>query len=320
MQVRLLDLDGSLPLQRKLVSLYQPRIIRAGKWGPRIRLVCGFRRFFQFESALTRLVGHPTDQQAVVTFYGSGDFHHVSLALLRRQPRAFNLLVIDNHPDWMRGLPFLHCGTWLAHAAGLPQVRRIFHVGGDVDFDNFYCWLAPWRLLRSGKITLIPAVRSFRKGRWAGLVNPPLRPQASNAGQRVTSLETRLQELLSPYLRELSGLPLYISLDKDVMTQSKAAVNWDSGHLSLDETRIVLETFLRAAEGNLAGMDIVGDWSAVRVNGVFQRVLSTIEHPDLTVDPFGATKVNEETNLALLETIGEFATETVTGRQFAAVP
>src|SRR5205823_6657374 len=110
-----------------------------------------------------------------ITFCGSGDFHHVSLALVRRLAGPFNLLVVDNHPDWMRGIPLLHCGTWLYHAARLPQLRRVFHAGGDVDFDNYYRWLAPWPLLRADKVRVFPARRPFRRGPWARVANEPLR-------------------------------------------------------------------------------------------------------------------------------------------------
>ena len=115
-----------------------------------------------------------TPDEPTLTFYGSGDFHHVSLALVRRRRAPFNLLVLDNHPDWMRGVPFLHCGTWLYHAARLPQVRRIFHVGGDVDFDNVYRWLAPWPLLHAGKIVTLKNLE-FRLG---DLERPPIDPRS----------------------------------------------------------------------------------------------------------------------------------------------
>ena len=86
--------------------------------------------------------------------------------LLARQASPCNLAVIDNHPDWMRGVPFLHCGTWVHHAARLSHVRRIIHIGGDVDFDNLYRFMAPWPALHRGKITVIPARRSFGRGQW----------------------------------------------------------------------------------------------------------------------------------------------------------
>src|SRR5581483_4494910 len=100
-----------------------------------------------------------------------GDFHHVSLALVRRIMTPFNLLVLDKHPDWMRGIPFLHCGTWLRHALRLPGLQRVFHCGGETDFDNGYRWLAPWPEIRAGRVVAFPARRRFR---WGGLATRPL--------------------------------------------------------------------------------------------------------------------------------------------------
>src|SRR5437762_7642149 len=152
MRIRVVDLDGSVPSQRKLIKLYRPSLHALQHWGARVRLACSFGRFERFERSLSRTLGGPIDDEPHANFLGSGDFHHVSLALLRRQRRPVNLLVIDNHPDWMRGIPLMHCGTWLRHAAQLPLARYVFHVGGDVDFDNGFRWLAPWPLLRSGNI------------------------------------------------------------------------------------------------------------------------------------------------------------------------
>src|SRR5262249_11516093 len=148
---------------------------------------CSFARFRRFERALADL---PELEGPVLTFYGSGDFHHLSLALVRRLRQPFNLLVLDKHPDWMRGLPFLHCGTWLYHAARLPHVRRIFHVGGELDSDTAYRWLAPWPLLRSGKIPVFPAIRRFRRGTWRRVGHTPLRlsPEAPATAERIATL------------------------------------------------------------------------------------------------------------------------------------
>src|SRR5215470_5731642 len=178
MEIRILDLDGSLTEQHDLLARHRPTVGSTREWGPAIRLACGFGRFRHFEQHLRDVLGGATDDRPAVTLYGSGDFHHVSLALLRRLRTPVNLLVLDNHPDWMRGLPFLHCGTWLYHAARLPQVQRIFHVGGDVDFDNAFRWMAPWPQLQSGKITVFPAVRRFERGPWRRIPHTPLRASA----------------------------------------------------------------------------------------------------------------------------------------------
>lgn len=256
---------------------------------------CGWRAFGRFEEELGQQFGTGHDVRPVLRFVGSGDFHHVTLALLRRLAQPSNLLVLDNHSDWMRGLPILHCGTWLYHAARLPQVVRVFHVGGDADFDNGYRWLAPWSMLQSGKITVVPARRRFATSRWDGLPHAPLRQRPEAPARR-----DRIEEVLWPWREELASRPLYVSLDRDVMPAEDAVVNWDSGHLRPAEVFGVIEAFAQAS-GGLAGMDVVGDWSRVEVRGAFRRLLHWCEHPNLRIDPPQAQLCNEELNLALVE-------------------
>jgi hypothetical protein len=301
MQTRVLDLDGSIVHQTGLLARSAAAVLPLAAWGPRLRMGCGHGAFRRFERDLARLAGPEPGGGPLLTFCGSGDFHHVSLALLRRQPRPCNLLVIDNHPDWMRGVPLLHCGTWLYHAARLPQVARVFHVGGEVDFDNAWRWLAPWPLLRSGKITVLPAVRRFRAGGWREVNHEPLRPDPDCPADR-----GRMKAWLHPFRAELAARPLYVSLDKDVLSADESVVNWDSGRLTTGEVQDVLRAFLSAA-GDLAGMDVVGDWSPVRVAGPLRRALHWTEHPRLTVDAAEATRRNQALNLLLLDTVGEAA-------------
>jgi arginase family enzyme len=312
MDVRIVDLDGSLAFQRELIPCH-PRLLPAQTWGPGIRLGCSFGRFRRFEQALADLLPPLADGSPRLVFYGSGDFHHVSLALMRQLRRPFNLLVLDNHPDWMRGVPLLHCGTWLYHAARLPHLQRVFHVGGEVDFDNSYRWLTPWRLLRSGKITVIPALRRFQRGPWAQIAHKPLRAEA-----QAPASAGRVEELLRPFRDDLARWPLYISLDKDVMTDAHAVVNWDSGQLALDEVCHILRAFVQHARGCLAGMDIVGEWSPVRVQGMFRRALHWTEHPALAINARNAARLNERTNLILLQTILSAAGKTAEASTSAA--
>jgi arginase family enzyme len=302
MQTRILDLDDSIVRQQTLVRQARAEVVPLRDWGPSLRLACAHGSIRRFEDHLTRLLGSHSDNRPFLSFLGSGDFHHVSLALLRRLRVPCNLLVIDNHPDWMRGVPFLHCGTWLYHAAQLPAVARIFHVGGDVDFDNAYRWLAPWSMLRSGKIVVAPARRRFRGRRWANIENRPLRRRAGEA-----ACHEDIEELLNPFRVELAARPLYISLDKDVLPASEAMVNWDSGHLTMPEVLEVLEAFVAAAGGELAGMDGVGDWSPIRLRGLSRRVLHWTEHPSLTIHAEEATRRNERLNLRLLERVSAWS-------------
>jgi hypothetical protein len=314
MDLRILDLDGSLTTQRRLRD-FAPALHRASDWAPRIRLACSFARFRRFERDLAERVGTPADETPALTLYGSGDFHHVSLALVRRLTRPFNLLVVDNHPDWMTHLPFLHCGTWLYHASRLPLVRNVYHLGGDVDFDNGFRWLAPWRLLLAGRITVFPAVRRYHTGAWERVPHQSLRP---TPGARLT--HDRLEELLWPHRAELQRWPLYISLDKDVLRTADAVVNWDSGHLDLEEVETILDVFREWSHDDMAGMDIVGDWSPVRLDGLFRHLFHLTEHPALSVTPGEARRRNERTNQMLLAAVGAVPAETGARRSLVLQP
>lgn len=293
-----LDLDGSVASQAAAAGL---RVLAMADWGSRIRLACGFGRFAAFERQLQAALA-VTGEAPRCILGGSGDFHHVSLALCRALKRPVNLLVLDKHPDWVSPVPFLHCGTWLANACKLPQIHRVFHVGGEMDFDNFYRHLAPWPALRAGRIVVFPARRRYTAARWRGIEHQPLR-----VGPDTPATPARLAELLEPYRRELAERPLYVSLDKDVLSAAEAAVNWDSGHLRLEEALTTMEAFWAAAGGDCAGMDIWGDWSAWNGRGAFRRLLHRTEHPRDPVDPAQAAAVNSQTNLALLERLAAFA-------------
>ena len=295
MRIRVVDLDGSIPVQQRVLRTFQPDVHDLRRWGPRVRLACRWKRFYRFERRLDRVLGSTDYVDPWITLLGSGDFHHLTLALLRRQRHPFNLLVIDKHPAWMRGLPVLHCGGWLQHAARLPQVRRIFHLGGDANFDNAYRWVAPRNLVDQGKIVVVPATRRFEHGFWQNHPHRPLRPTMDAPIDR-----ERLEELLWPYLEDLDRLPLYVSLDKDVMWMPESVANWDSGRLDLTEVQEILQFFLKAAGNDLLGMDICGDWSRVELHGLVRRLVHRFQHPRQKVDADQARICNERTNVMLL--------------------
>jgi hypothetical protein len=289
-RVRILDLDGSLAPQADVFPSGAAEWIAAREWGLTVRLACPFAAFDRFRGWLDESLGA---EASGITFYGSGDFHHVTLALLARIREPFNLLVLDKHPDWMRGIPFLHCGTWLRHALRLPCLRRVFHFGGETDFDNAYRWLAPWRDIRAGRVVVFPAKRRFARGPWSQLgVHPILSEQRP--------LREVLKDALQPFRKELARYPLYVSFDKDVLTADDASVNWDSGLLRLAEAIAILNAFIDAAAGRLAGADMLGDWSPVRLGHRLSRLCDLVDHPSPRVDPDDAANRNRRVNAAVL--------------------
>lgn len=132
------------------------QILDAVDLGPPLRMECSFSDWNKLEARLTETAGSTTDdaftlQGPLMTFYGSNDFHHITLALVRRFRQPFNLLMFDNHPDWIEWYPGLHCGCWLNHAANLPTMQQVWHVGGrsgEFEDDSYSMKLStPWKLL-----------------------------------------------------------------------------------------------------------------------------------------------------------------------------
>jgi len=292
-RIRVLDLDGSLASQAGLLASADVDWVPAREWGLQIRLACRFAAFDRFEKWLSHSLPRIGSD---ITLYGSGDFHHVTLALLRRIPGSFNLLVLDKHPDWMRGIPFLHCGTWLRHALRLAGLRRVFLCGGESDFDNAYRWLAPWPEIRAGRVVVFPARRRFIRGGWARV---PVRPLISEG----VSPAELLRDALEPFYQELASHPLYASIDKDVLNAEDAAVNWDSGLLRLPEAVAVVETFLAAAGAKVVGADLLGDWSPVRLGHWLNRLCDQLDHPNPTHDVADAAQRNARANVAFLQAL-----------------
>ena len=84
MHVRILNLDGGVLPQNELRQRHHGEVVGMDGWGPPIRLACDFFRYAHFEQELKSRLGDAADEPPTITFYGSGDFHHVSLALVRR--------------------------------------------------------------------------------------------------------------------------------------------------------------------------------------------------------------------------------------------
>src|SRR2546423_736575 len=99
MRVRILDLDGSITDQERLVRKFHPEVFDARRWGASLRLACRWKRFHRFERWLDRELRYADDHEPSITFLGSGDYHHLTLAFLRRLQHPVNLLVLDKHPD-----------------------------------------------------------------------------------------------------------------------------------------------------------------------------------------------------------------------------
>lgn len=231
------------------------------------------------------------DQRPPVVFLGSGDFHHVTLALIERLGslrQRMQILVFDNHPDNML-YPFgVHCGSWVWHVSRLPFVSRV-HVAGitSSDVEPGHVWENRLEALRSGKVVYWCVQRDLSGLQKAGVSRSHSFPSTA-----------AMLESLASALSSCSD-PIYLSIDKDVLAHEVVQTNWDQGVMRLDE----LESMISFLRQRLIGSDVVGDVSHYRYRSWFKRLLSgRDDQPSVLMEQLAAWQErHRDVNLRLLD-------------------
>lgn len=244
-------------------------------WQEQIRFGCSKQAFKAFtRDILLPKLDRCENHSKEIIFLGSGDFHHLSLPLIERQSQiqsqqtqndlaSLQLIILDNHPDNMRYLFGIHCGSWVSFAAKLPYISHIHVVGitsSDIAFSHLYeNRLAP---LYSGKITY------WCKGietKWVDRIG------LKKAYRTFGSLE----DLIATFIEEQKDQhdPIYLSIDKDVLSENVIQTNWDQGDLSKTD----FFDLLTALKPRILSADVTGDISVYQYANRFKRWLSQLD-------------------------------------------
>ena len=248
----ILDFDGSvLPLADDEIRIPLHDEQETMRFG------CTRKQFRDFETRLALPDSHGC------AFLGSGDYHHLSLLLLKRLAAThekLSVIVCDNHPDNMR-YPFgIHCGSWVSHASRLPFVSHVYVIGITSDditakrgWENY---LSP---LISGKLSYWSIGKSAD---WLNLLG------AKKAHRRFDSADA----LTAAFCKRVRNMEeaVYLSIDKDVFSPDIVKTNWDQGCFGLKH---ILD-LIAACRGKLAGADVTGEVSAYAYRGWFKKMLA----------------------------------------------
>lgn len=197
-----------------------------------------------------------------IHFIDSGNYHYMSRIWLEKMNRPFRLLVFDNHTDMQ--LPafggILSCGGWIAAALEeLPLLKEVLLCGPD---EEAFC-----------------QVPEELKGRVRFLSREKLKAGQMEAGQPDAGRKRGVQDFFAEIPADM---PVYLSIDKDILCPEDACTAWSQGDLRRRELLEYLEIVLEKLESmgqQLAGVDICGECS-----------------PDE-----GNSDVNDASNRALLE-------------------
>ena len=258
----ILDLDGGV------LPLPQAQTLALPQWHDPLRFACRNATLDRFAAEVLA----PLPAQLGTVMLGSGDFHHLSLPLLRRMRahQPFQLVVLDNHPDNMRFPWGVHCGSWVRRVAMHPAVSQV-HVAGitSQDIGSGHAWENYLRPLRAGKLTYWSCGVDTR---WAKRIC------ASKAFRSFPNIAELVQALSS----HLSDWPqdTYLSIDKDVFAPEVVRTNWDQGRM-LEKQAIKLIDALR---GQITGSDITGDVSSWHYATWWKRLMSASDGQDTQID------------------------------------
>lgn len=239
-----------------------------GAWQEGVRFGCTLKML----RSLAAEIGPAAAGRSTV-FLGSGDFHHVSHALIQRQAGSGDMLqvvVFDNHPDNMR-YPFgIHCGSWVSHVGRLPRVACV-HVLGitSADVGVAHAWENRLGPLRQGKVRYWCVGPDLGWMKFLGI-----------AGCRSFGSIAEMLDAFAAHIDATAG-PVYLSIDKDVLAPGEARTNWDQGVMRMDE----LGAAIRMLQGRIVASDITGDVSLHRYRSRLKRLLSGLDaQPEIAPD------------------------------------
>ena len=190
-----------------------------------------------------------------IHFFDNGNYHYMSKIWTDMVQEPFSLVVFDHHPDMQapRFGNILSCGGW---------VKKVLEENKFID-NVVLIGVADHLVEEIGaEIASHPAGARNDKGAES---NEQINLYIAEANQSCALrndkvMFVRESEIVNhtfhiPHFT--SPLPLYISIDKDVLAPDHAATNWDQGSLSLEHMKAIIEALAQGRK--IIGVDICGE-------------------------------------------------------------
>ncbi|HJA93563.1 MAG TPA: arginase family protein [Candidatus Eisenbergiella merdipullorum] len=173
-----------------------------------------------------RLAGLPPEG---LHFIDSGNFHYVSKFWTDKIDRDFVLILFDHHTDLQRSRfgDILSCGSWVR----------------DVLDHNLYAKMA---VLIGTDAQYLREVEPTYRERIVGFTPDVLEAEKTWEYFSDTQLEGKY-----------GALPIYISIDKDVLSRKEEITDWDQGEMSMETMQAILRSLLCSHE--VIGVDVCGE-------------------------------------------------------------
>lgn len=254
MKYRILNFDDSA------LSTGMSNVVESCCWQEAIRFGCSWRIF----RLLSDFLNNELSREPILANIGSGDFHHITYLLLDRLPKdkRYHLVILDNHPDNML-FPFgIHCGSWVYHAAKLPHISHVTVAGiTSRDVHGFHLLENRWSPIVKGKITYLCGAP------FEGLstVAKSMFPDAFR--------ENAVTPELANTILSIDPNPIYLSIDKDVLSKDEITTNWDQGLMTKD----CLLSIVKDLKERVIAADLTGEISFYYYRSYWKRFLSKLD-------------------------------------------
>ncbi len=215
-----------------------------------------------------------------IHYIDSGNYHYISKIITDHIDEPFGLVMYDHHTDMQMPMvpEMMSCGDWAGQALSQNKNLRQLVIVGPPESD------------------IEQTLESY---------------SGSQSGRLLTfSAEDLHGDLLENKLKLIrTDLPLYISIDKDVLGPEYTETNWSQGDMSIDGLERLLSVFL-GGQGEEKNSDAcrndernAGDIRHSRILGI--DICGEIQ-TDISVPEYlEAEEKNEKVNIELFRFISE---------------
>lgn len=215
-----------------------------------------------------------------IHYIDSGNYHYISKIITDHIDEPFGLVMYDHHTDMQMPMvpEMMSCGDWAGQALSQNKNLRQLVIVGSPESD------------------IEQTLESY---------------SGSQSGRLLTfSAEDLHGDLLENKLKLIrTDLPLYISIDKDVLGPEYTETNWSQGDMSIDGLERLLSVFL-GGQGEEKNSDAcrndernAGDIRHSRILGI--DICGEIQTDIPVPEYLEAEEKNEKVNIELFRFISE---------------
>lgn len=217
-----------------------------------------------------------------IHYIDSGNYHYISKIITDHIDEPFGLVMYDHHTDMQMPMvpEMMSCGDWAGQALSQNKNLRQLVIVGPPESD------------------IEQTLESY---------------SGSQSGRLLTfSAEDLHGDLLENKLKLIrTDLPLYISIDKDVLGPEYTETNWSQGDMSIDGLERLLSVFL-GGQGEEKNSDAcrndernAGDIRHSRILGI--DICGEIQTDIPVPEYLEAEEKNEKVNIELFRFISELS-------------